>query len=531
MGDGFGGAGPPIAWGSLREAHVKPFSSALLLLALASLAAEAHAGRDRPSYAITSKMCVLSGTICHLRVTGPADGAETLSAAVTSAGGDEDVVFARTGSRLHGAAPIASLPTKDAKLTLSLRDRGGRSVVTYSGVLWTDGSVTLKGAGLLAAEIVPDGGGYQLIVDLTGDAAAKVAGGSVAIEGEAKASEIAWGALEGVWEAKLGAAHDGALDVALRVEDAAGDALANTRTSIGAPWEDLGEGVGTVATDDDPLTTVGLLRGKEGSRVHRMRQLTVVSDGWDEDEAPKYADVDLGDGTSVTIAANSYQRMRRRPEMLFASWDEMLPDDSAPLRVQIDGRRLTIDRADPTLADLSAPLCAEGTCVMLVEEPDGYAISVTQYRWDTAFPTDTVTVELSALDDAGKVLLTQKSVAEMSDDVTVVFAQEVFLDGDPVGAPLAGRVRLRSDDASALANGRFSAALIRDDAGDLDVAGVGVDDVAGLEPSFSLLLGSEPSPCGGDDGWFAPPPLAAVAGNGSGTKVATTTTSTRPELL
>lgn len=530
MGDGFGREAPPIAWAIPRRPHVKPISRALLLLALASLAADAHARRDRPSYALTSKTCVLSGTVCHLRVSGPADGPAKLTAAVSSATGSEDVVFVRSGSRLHGAAPIAKLPAKESKLTLALRDGGGRTVTTYSGVLWTDGSVTLKGAGLLAAEIVPDGGGYQLIVDLSGDGAAKVASGSVAIEGEAKASEIAWGELDGVWEAKLAAAHDGPVDVDLRVEDAAGDALANTRTAVGAPWDDGAEGVGAVPMDDDPLTTVGLLRGAEGSRVRKARQLTVISEGWDADDAPKYADVDLSDGTSVTVPANSYQRRRKKPDMLYEEWDDVVHDYLTPLRVQIDGRRLTVDRADPTLADLSSPLCAEGACVMLVEEALGYAISVTQYRWDTAFPSDTVTVEISALDGAGKVLLTQKSVAEMADEVAVVFAQEVFLDGDPVGAPLAGTVRLRSG-AATLARGRLVSALVRDQADDLDLGGVGVDDVAGLEPSFSLLLGSEPSPCGDDDGWNAPPPVAAVAGNGSGTKVATTTTSAKPELL
>ena len=60
---------------------------------------------------------------------------------------------------------------------------------------------------------------------------------------------------------------------------------------------------------------------------------------------------------------------------------------------------------------------------------------------------------------------------------------------------------------------------------------MGVDDVAAADTVFAVLLQGDRSTCGNDDdGFTAVPPLMATFGNGSGTKPASSQTSTRPQL-
>ncbi|MDP2316955.1 MAG: hypothetical protein Q8P41_28945 [Pseudomonadota bacterium] len=507
----------------------------------------------------------------------------SVTADVSSDGGRETLTLTEFDAWLHGAATLPALPAGNAELALTLYDGASASLMSFSGTLAADGSVTLKAdpstdtsgctsrlgctvteardIELLAADVFAASSGYDVAIDLAGADAYDVAYAALRVTPcdlnadtgiclyngqKVTTAEVGWDTIGTVWEADLALEHDGPVDlkVKVRAEDGPTESL---KSSLGLPWIDGGDGVATLAADADPLTTLGLLYGREGARVQTVRsaQLAVVSEGWTLDTAPTHAEVELTNGETITIPANSYQR-RKRPDMLTAEWDELLDEslsslsDNPLFRLVIDGSTMTIDGGSVTLADLSSPLCAEGTCVTLVEDETGsYGLSVTQYRWDTAFVAGEVDVSLALLDADGAELIAAESVVTFDDaDVTVVFANDVSFSGDPLHAALSGRVNLLGaadghGTQDTLASGRFFSTVTRDGEGDLGLSGVGVDDVASMPAtSFAVLLGGERSSCGDDDGGFlAPPPLAAVFGNGSGTKNATTTTSTRPELL
>ncbi len=484
---------------------------------------------------------------------------ETVTVDVSSEAGRETVTPTETDAWLHGAAPLAALPTADAALSLTLYDSASASLISFSGTVGADGTVTLTedrtggscdvssrlgctvteapDVELLAAELFASAGGYELSVDLTGSAAHDVAYAEVRVtpcdlsvdtgiclyDGRATTVEVGWDTIGTVWEAELSLEHDGPMDVKVKVRADQGPTEV-VMTSLGLPWLDGGDGVSTLAADEDPLTTVGMME-HDGDTV-----LAVVSDGWTLATAPTHAEVELTTGETITVPANSYQR-RATPWMVMNY--EVHPVFG---RLVIDGSTMTIDGAAPTLADLSTPLCAEGTCVTLVgDETDGYGLSVTQYRWDTAFATDEVSVTLTQLDADGAETIVAEGVVTFDDEVSVVFANEVSFEGDPLRAALAGRVSLLAEGSGGsdtLASGRFYSTVDRHEAGGLGLAGVGVDEIAAADTTFAVLLQGDRTSCGNDgDGFTAVPPLMATFGNGSGTKAAASQTSTRPQLL
>ena len=93
-----------------------------------------------------------------------------------------------------------------------------------------------------------------------------------------------------------------------------------------------------------------------------------------------------------------------------------LPDPASPR--PLCARPVRCERA----ADLSSPLCTSGTCVTLVEGEKGYGLAVTTYGTDPA-------------------LLPDKQV-EFGAEMTVVFASELEIDGDPMGGDASGSVSL-----------------------------------------------------------------------------------------
>lgn len=466
---------------------------------------------------------------------------ETVTVDVSSDAGRETVTPAETDAWLHGAAPLAALPTADAELSLTLYDRANGSPISFSGTVGADGSLALEAdAGelvcnklgctcpvladveLLAAEVFVSGGGYEVSIDLVGSAAHDVAYAELRV-GDTTA-EVGWDTIGTVWEAELSLDHDGPIDVKVKVRADEGPTEVVV-ASLGLPWRDGGEGVSTLAADEDPLTTVGVME-HDGDTV-----FAVVSDGWTRETAPTRAEVELTTGETIVVPANSYQRRK---------WEPIVEDvrfeyaSAASFRLVVNDSTMTIDGGNPTLADLSSPLCAEGTCVTLVADDTGVGLSVTQYRWDTAFPTDEVHVSLAALDADGAETIVAEGVVTFDDEVSVVFANEVSFEGDPLHAALAGRVSLLAEGSGgSLASGRFYSTVDRHEAGGLGVAGVGVDEIASMPATnFAVLLTGATRSCGDDDdGFTAVPPLMATFGNGSGTKNASTTTSTRPQLL
>lgn len=496
-------------------------------------------------------------------VEGTAGDIETVTAVVSSDGGRETATLTETDAWLHGTAPLAALPATDAELSLRLYDRASASLIAYSGRLGADGSVTLAEAGdtggctsrlgctvteapdieLLAAEVFASGGGYEVAIDLAGADVHDVAYASIVVTewrnrdecletsrdtlcGDTDhfrtVSEVGWDTIGTVWEAALALAHDGPVDVKVKVraDDAPTEVV---HASLGLPWLDGGAGVSTLAADEDPLTTLGVME-HDGDTV-----LAVVSDGWTRDTAPTHAEVELSTGGTITVPANSYQRRGGRYFSL--AREVALWEGSARLR--IDDSTMTIHGGDLIFADLSSPLCAEGTCVTLVADDTGVGLFVTQYRWDTAFATDEVHVSLAALDADGAETIVAEGVVPFDDEVSVVFANEVRFGGDPLRTALAGRVNLLAEGSGGtLASGRFFSRVDRHEAGGLGLAGVGVDEIAAADTSFAVLLQGERSSCGDDDdGFTAPPPLMATFGNGSGTKAAASQVSAKPQLL
>lgn len=526
---------------------VPPIGVALVVLAATP---DAQAGSGRRSWGANA-LAVGEVKSCNadcrfLRVTGPADQVATVTATVSSASGTEEVKLVATGSALHGGTVLAGLPEKDALLDVSLVDGSGAPVASYVGTLATDGAVTLAeveicdklgclpSVPLLAAEIIDVKGTVELLLDLA-DADAVVTGKvSVTDSFGTSTADVAWEPLDGVWEADLTLEHTGSVEWKVRLTDAAGGLVGGSRGRSGTSWDDGEFVIPTVGTDPNSPTYLGLIRGDEAARVKNLRtnRTVLMSEGWKMDgDLPALAMLELTDGVVVDIPVNSYQRRWDGSTLLKGDWGGSIAAGHTA-QLTIGDSTMTIDGGNLLFRDLEAPLCAEGTCVMMIAEADGYSLSVTQYRWDTAFEKDLIEVELTAIDAGGKVALSEAVVAEFGDEVIAVFSQEVTLEGDVAGLAFAGDVDLVSADGTVLSDGKIDAEIARNAAGEFDLLGTRTDRIATLEPSFSILLGSEPSPCGSDDlGWISVPPLAAVAGNGSGTKAATTTTSAKPELL
>jgi hypothetical protein len=541
------------------------------------------------------------GRLHRLVVTGDTSVA-SLTARIESDGGAEDVTLVETDAWLHGAATIAALPATDAIAELTLYDTNSVAIATFKGILplsptdlyfgravddggSTDAAECASRTGctdtegrddeggepldieVLGATVFAARGGYDVAFDLAGADAYVVAYAALTVTatdddprawtciatdrlGECvewsggatvtTTTEVAWDAMGAVWAADLAVEHEGLVAVKYKARGADGASM-NVKAKLGAPWLDGGAGVHVLAIDEDPLTTVGLTT-RDGASA-----LAVVSEGWTLGDAlPTHAEVALTSGDTVTLPADSYQR-RADPRYFSQSTEIWLWEPR--LRIVIDGSTLTIDGGSLTLADLAAPLCADGTCVVLVpDEERGYALSVTQYRWDTEFESDAVDISVTWLgaDDADlatealatEALATESLTFTFDDEVAVVFSADVAFVGDPVRAALTGKVSLlgeanRRGKQETLAKGRFYATVARDGDGELGIDGVDKDEVAArTDTTFAILLQGAPSSCGDDDsGFTAPPPLAAIAGNGSGTKNASSQTSTRPELL
>lgn len=502
------------------------------------------------------------------RVAAPAGEIASVAVSLSSDGGDEELLLVESDTRLHGAAAIGTLPSAGASLAVTVYDTASAELVSFSGTLAADGTVSLEAdvgevvcdkAGctsvqlvdveLVSAELVPAATGYELALDFGGADAHDVAyaelrttpcdlsaeKGICLYDGKKTlTSEVYWNELSTLWEAGLAVDHDGAIDARIRSYDSDGHLVEDTRTSVGLPWDDGADGVNVIPLEDgDAHTRMGFLYGTEGTRVRGVRSLAVVSDGWSIDEAlPTHANVELDDGTTISIPANSYQR--KAAPRYFAKAREIALWEPQ-VRLTIDGRTMTIDGGSVLLSDLASPLCAEGTCVALVTDADGGVyVNVTQYRWDTKFPTDSVNISLTAFGADGAEVGAFEFPAAFDKQISIAYETKVSFGADAVDTAFTGRLELVGEGvgSDALAHGNFYSVLSVDSGGRVGVAGVGVDDVASADTPFAVLIQGERSSCGNDDdGFTAVPPLMATFGNGSGTKNASSQTSARPQLL
>ncbi len=497
---------------------------------------------------------------------GSADGVDSVELDVRSDAGSETLTLTESDAWLHGAAALSGLPSEKATLSLTLYDTGSGTLISFSGARLGGGSITFTenavftcdtsskiecssqkptpDVEVLAAELYPAEKGYELALDLAGADTYAVAYAEIVVTEpwevtdeclEDKSGplcgdtghfrvEMDWDGVGSVWEADATLEHTGMIDVKAKTLDANGETIENVRASLGEPWFDDGAGVNTLATDGDPLTTVALTQhflNDQFSGGHvRTPRMTIVSEGWTTTSYPTHAELEVSGGT-VTIPANSYQRLRKRPEILYQAWENEIEDYLSDL-VLDPGSTISITSGNFLLeglraSELSTPVCSSGTCVVLVESERGYALSVTTYGEDAAKLPAKQDLAVVFYDKSGGKLASETISVEFDEEIVAVFANDVEFVGDPTGLDASGGVSLlgaadRKAEQQTLAKGTFHGSFSVDGDGDLGLGGYGTDDAAKADTTFAVLLGGAVE-CGGgeyacDSGDWAPPMVA-----------------------
>lgn len=529
---------------------------------------------------------------------------------VKSDAGDEELTLTESNASLHGAASFSTLPGARWNSTLVLLDSDQNTIRSYSGTSSSDGSITLtadsKGTDgsdssnsdssteatssdksstssntssdsavdieLLAAEVFAVGSGYDVTFDLVGADTYDIASaeftvvdsgeGSACTKAESGCSDagssttvdVDWDSVGAVWEADLSLEHEGLVDLKIKAQDANGETLDNVKTSLAVPWLDGGEAVNAIGIEDDPLTSLGLvpnerlyaLEGTEGAEDHL---LVLVSGGWTVGESlPSEAEVELDDGDTLTLPANSYQQAGTSTwrdgmgDALFNMLElstVVIRNDSGSIDVgatsnwrYLDGSYLKADQGVTSL-ELSAPVCADGLCMMLVDDDDGgYTLAVTSTSDDPAAQAEDLELTVTLFDSTGAETDSDTLYVSFSDEVTVVFANAIGFTEDPVGLDLTAQVNLldAADDKGkqkTLAKGKFSASFGTDGDGDLQLDGA---DKSLKTSSGDAVIAGDASGLSDEDG-DVPPPVVILAKGGKGNGYRWNSTSARPELL
>ncbi len=483
--------------------------------------------------------------------------AASISAEVESDGGVEQIALAETNAWLSGTATIRALPARAAAITLTVYDAANAELATFTGTLDAAGALSRMvradycGTGdrcardgigapdveLLGAAVFPgvEGAGYEVVTQLQGADTYAVAYAEIAISEDKSTvtSEVGWEAVGAVWEGDLAVAHEGLLVVKATARDRAGDKLGTQKMKLGLPFDDAGAAVNALATDDDPLTRVALVRRAnldcENVLSARCSAVVVVSDGWSGAESlPVDAEVELTDGDTLTIPTNSYQ----------VSAATRVAFDGSPekerFQVSIDGTAIKQGTAFDERG-----LCANGTCLSLAEDGDGgWTLSATAYAASADTLPTAVKVTLSSTSKAATTK-EQSYTLTYDGDVSVVFANAVEFAENPVGVDLTGKVSLLGEASKkgkqdTLAKGRFYGTLGFASGGGLGLAGADKDDVLA---KGDILIGGEPIDFelvdSDKDGVIAAPPVVVlrVDSNGKGTRVVATTNNGDPGLL
>jgi len=510
---------------------------ALVLFVVTPMAGVGAAQASWPKGMIGSSKNATLPTTSPRRLTVIDDGtASSIRAEIESDAGDEEVTLVESDAWLHGAATIEALPTTEATLTLTLYDTASAALMSFSGTLGADGALelaadTTKGTSadcasrtgctsdttsttvdveLLAAVVfkndptyyvshAADHGARVMTFDLAGADTYEVAYATVKWtvpcditaetgiclkEGSTSTSaEVGWDAVGAIWEGELSLDHEGVVETKVKTYSSAGKKLVSSKVQLGAPWLDGGEGVNVLATDEDPLTTVGLVRlinhddfevGAEGWSDAR---LVVNSEGWTTTTVPVSAKVELTNGDTITIPVNSYQRKGRGPIQLTGR-----SNYAAAGRVLVTSGGSTV--FDSSEFEVGEPSCSGGTCVSLLETEAGdYELAVSEYGLDAAKLADKLALTVVIYDESGVKESSESASVELDDDVTAVFANELSFSEDPIGLDLSGKVSLldapnKKGKQSTLAKGKFYSSFSRDGDGELNLAGADKDAVS-----------------------------------------------------
>lgn len=493
----------------------------------------------------------------------------SIAAEVESDSGSEDVMLTESNAWLSGSGGFRSLPEKTASISLTVYDSGNAELASFSGTIDATGAISRMvradycgdgvphttngspidvsdrcgrgGAGAPDVELLGygsflgDGTVFDVVAQLQGSDTYEVAYAEIAItDGKStETAEVGWDAVGTVWEADLTVAHEGLLAVKATAYDTDGEKLGAQKVKLGLPFADTTTGVNTLATDDDPLTRVALKNRAnlecENVLSARCSSVVVVSDGWTlADGLPVDAEVELTDGETLTIPANSYQVTAATPIVFAGS-----PEKEA-FQVSIDG---TVVKQTSTFGDRG--LCANGTCLSLAEDgAGGWTLSATAYTSASSKLPTSVKVTLTTTLKAASTKEESYTLTYGS-DVSVVFANEVELAANPLGVDLAGKVSLlgvanKKGKQDTLAKGKFYGTFGFSSGGSLGLAGADKDEV---QPKGDILIGGEPIDFEltdtDKDGVIEAPPVVVlrVSGHGKGTRAATTASSGNPGLL
>ncbi len=517
---------------------------------LLALVLSAHAGYVPRAVLLDLEPGVLDAV--RVKVVTPGDGTVAgVSAELVSDSGEETVVLTESDAWLHGAATgVIRSPSGtvivDGDLLLTVYDDVSAALITFSGTVDSDGSISLTpekptvDIEVVAAELFPNAdGSYDLGFDFSGADAYDIAYADVAItQGKTTTkAEVDFYEIGAVWGGELTLDHEGLVEVKTKTVDKQGEKLDSSKVKLAAPWDDGGYGVSALATDEDPLTSVALVGGTSHCEKGKYfgddcSKLTVVSDGWTlGDTLPVDASVELDNGDTLVLPANSYQVATVTQVKVGAL--------GGAVTVKLDGATATLKTG--TLGGggaytymfwvQPARSAVQGVFVSIAEDADGAQwLSVSAFAAD---PDDVPAAVSVALDGGRPYELA------FDDAVAVVFAGGVGLSGDPVGIDVSGKVSLLGESNSrgrqkTLAKGKFYATLSRDGDGDLSLSGADKDTVSA---KGDILIGGEPIDfelTTNDDGVeeiSAPP--AVMLSNGSGTRFtsSTSTQTQQTELL
>lgn len=507
----------------------------------------------------------------RVQVTTGTPGLSRVSALVTSAAGEEELDLIQVDVALHGAAALGRLPARDAGLSVVAYDGRGGVLQSFSGRLAASGAVSLvadgAGAGvdasgctsrtgceevpaadveLRAATVFGGAEGYTLALDFAGADLYNLAWAEVTVEEPTDGeplftfADLVLNELGAVWEGEPALAHGGYLEVKAKGFDAAGEKVLTGKGRLGGTWMDAGEGISALATDEDPLTSIALVREAKYSvkqfHLHTLA-MTIVSEGWSAGEIlPTHARVELTGGGTVVIPVNSRQRRGNT----YMAIDQMLADFQSGARfsnITVTGGNFQF--TDNAAFDMSGPACGGGLCVQPMLFGDGsLGLSATYYALDDKAPPAGLGVTMQLEDGLGNKTQGRATDIRFDEEITLVFAQEVSFAVDPVGLDLTGKVSLLGPPDSkgkqaVLAKGKFFGGISRDADGELELAGIDKDDAAprGDVVLMGKTIGFETTRDVDGDGVVSPPPVLSVFGNGSGTKNPSSQTSIKPQLL
>ncbi len=270
----------------------------------------------------------------------------------------------------------------------------------------------------------------------------------------------------------------------------------STTTTAEVVWDDIRtvwEGVNALALDEDPMTSMAMVVRIDGTdNATRTNEagygLAIVSDGWTTTTAPASATIELDGGETITIPANSYQ---------VAASEEFTPTwgDVTEFSVTMDGNpvaaRFTLTR--PGVYQLDAEI--DGRFGMLTEGDDGtWTLSATAYsERSTDLPSGT-SLTITPMEKLGAYPEFSESFAlTYTDEVAVVFANEVSFAGDPVGVGVSGTVSLlgvkdNSGKQKTLSKGSFYSSFVHVEGGSMIFGGADKHDI---DAKGDILIGGE----------------------------------------